>query len=60
MPFLRKRSDRLGEEAKFLHEEREFSLVCVEKLSPNSDKISEVNEFFREFVSGECFVFWSS
>ena len=52
MPLLRKWSDGLGEEGELLHEEGEFSLMRIKKFSSYSDEISEVYEFFSEFVGG--------
>ena len=40
MELFWERSDRLGEESELLHEEGEFSLVCVEKLTLHPDEVS--------------------
>lgn len=60
MPLLRKRTDRLGEEGEFLHEEGEFTFNRTKKFALHSDEVSEVDKFFCEFIGGERFIFWSS
>ena len=50
MPFFWKGTDCLGEKSEFLHKKSEFSLVSIEELSTNPDKVAKINEFFCKFV----------
>ena len=52
MPFLRKRTDRFGEKCELFHEEGEFPLMCIEKFSASTDKVSKIDELFSKFVGG--------
>ena len=51
MELLRKWTDRFREKCELRYKESEFSLVGIKKLSLHSDEVTEIDEFFCEFVS---------
>ena len=51
MELLRKGTYCLGEVCELRDKEGEFSLVSIEEFSSRSDEVTEIDEFFCEFVS---------